>query len=79
MNCQTQLGLHKNFLGSGGFYVAIGFLLMWLNFTRLSFDVIVMGLFLLLGGVATTFARDKDGNERLVEDIVREERQEKHS
>ena len=38
---------------------------------RTSFSTIIAGLILLMLGVATAFARDKDGKERLVEDIAR--------
>ena len=72
MDYTVQLRLHKGFLGFGVGCLAVGFLMLYLGLSQPGFWVIVFGAASLLGGVATTFARDKDGKERLVEDIVRE-------
>jgi len=65
--------------------VVLGFLLMGLevflppNYMRDGSASVIAGLVLLLGGVATAFAKDADGKERLVEDIVRESHSKKQS
>ena len=73
---------HRFFLLFGGTAVCVGFLIMLFSgvfgdgsLVRAPFVFWVVngGLVLILCGVATTFAKDKDGKERLVEDIEREE------
>jgi len=82
MNYQKQASLHRFFLLFGGTAVCVGFLIMLFSgvfgdgsLVRAPFVFWVVngGLVLILCGVATTFAKDKDGKERLVEDIEREE------
>ena len=63
MNSAYQLALHKGFVRGGVLGLVFGFLFMWMGMDKTEgFFLIILGLIFLLVGVATAFARDKEGN-----------------
>ena len=79
MTIKTQAVLHRSLLWGGGLGLVLGFLIMLAGDQRTGFWEVMIGLVLILGGVATAFAKDKDGNERNVEIVEREELAERGS
>lgn len=82
MTHQRQANLHRFFIYSGGLALCVGFLVMLLSVlfgdgslvrSPFIFWTVNVGLVLMLCGVATAFAKDKNGKDRNVEIIEREE------